>query len=341
MHEMIDGMCVAAVLAVATQQIALDTWPFGRFLADAQGRQEGAIGRVNHGGPTLLLSTGLDALATTVLVMAPGTIAPYLMAGMLHLLAVGVVCVGAKVSSSRRLFMTALALTLPLVGTLIAALVMGTEGRGEIAQFFTAEKPSPRAITAEDVRRLTDRLPPCEALLSANRDERGATFAMLTRQADASAIRILRWAVSGPDPDLAVEAALALEDLSTQFERRVVDSREALRNDPGFDNALAAADSLAEAIQSGLVDPSLAPPLAFEARRCYQNAESFAPERTVEVALKQARLELAVLCPSQALAALNRASAAGGGGDLQALRAEVEIAARHTRGRLHLLQVGG
>jgi hypothetical protein len=276
-----------------------------------------------------------------VLLAAQGSVALYLLAGLLHALAAGVVWIGAKVSRSRRLFMTALAVTLPLVGPLIAALVLATHGRGDIALFFAADQPTPRAITAEDVRRLTDRLPPCEALLSTNRDERGATFAMLTRQADAPAIRILRWALSGQDPELAVEAALALEDLSTQFERRAVTSREALRIEPGFANALAAADILAEAIQSGLVDSSLVSALASEARRCYRKAESFAPERMAEVALKRARLELAVLCPSEALAVLKRAREAGDGADLLALRAEEEILARPPVGRLNLVEVGG
>jgi hypothetical protein len=114
-----------------------------------------------------------------------------------------------------------------------------------------------------------------------------------------------------------------------------------LQREPGFENALAAGDTLAEAIQSGLVDPSLVSPLATEARRCYRNAESFAPERMAEVALKQARLDLAVLCPSEALAVLNRARVPEEGGYLPALRTEAEIVARHVLGRLHLVQVGG
>ena len=58
----------------------------------------------------------------------------------------------------------------------------------------------------------------CEALLVADADERRAILSTLSRHPDRNAIDLLRWALASPHPDLAVEAALALEDIGATFD---------------------------------------------------------------------------------------------------------------------------
>ncbi len=286
--------------------------------------------------PTLALWAGLDALAVVVLYLGGGAATDYALAGAVHLLAVAVVWTSTPVSPSHRVLLAAVALALPIVGVAVAALVLATPGRGEMAEALIIDPPLAPQLTAADWCRLVDSVPACETLVSANREHRRATLTLLSRRGDAASVGLLRWAVTGRDSDLAIEAALVLEELGAQFDVRAAASRLALDSQPGFDTALAAADTLAEAIHSGLADPSLMAPLTWEARRCYGRAEVFAPERLPEVAVKWARLELAASRPTLALAVLERARAAGGGEPVETLRTQVDaLAARRATPALH------
>ena len=59
-------------------------------------------------------------------------------------------------------------------------------------------------------------------------EERRAIIATLVRRGDADAVALLRWALGASDPDLAVDAALALEEMTASFDARLAACREAL-----------------------------------------------------------------------------------------------------------------
>jgi hypothetical protein len=240
----------------------------------------------------LVLATGLDALALAVVVLGAGAAASRLAALTLHLLAFGAAGFPSRVGRSQRTLMAALTLTLPVLGALVALVAFATRGRGEIGQVPAREAPEPRTLTVADVRRLTDALSASESLMCGTLDERSATVGMLVRHPDAAAIALLRRAVAAGDADVAVEAALALEDLGAQLEASATLAHEDLDGDPGFERALAAADMLAAAVHSGLPDASLIASLVADARRGYDRAAALCAQRLPEIAGRRARFEL-------------------------------------------------
>jgi hypothetical protein len=253
-----------------------------------------------------LLSAALDASALAVLMVSPGDVNLLPAATMLHLMAVAAVWMHFDVDRSRMWLASALVLMLPLVGVAVAMLEQAIAGREEIAHFFTTDVAKAPPLTAEQVSRLTDSLSPSDALLSDNAEERRTTLAMLVRRADSETVGLLRWAVAGPNPELAVEAALALEDLSLQFEARAAGCRKAVEERPSFETALFAADTIAAGIHVGLADPMLVAPLAAEARKYYEQAARFTRDWWPEVAARWARLEEAALRPDRASEVLSR-----------------------------------
>jgi hypothetical protein len=240
----------------------------------------------------LVLATGLDMLALAALVLGRGAALSCFAAGALHLLAFGAAGFPTLASRSQRALMASLTLTLPLLGAPVAMVVLATRRRGEVGQVPAREAPEPRSLTVADVRRITDGLSATEALMSGSADERSATVGMLTRHPDAASIALLRRAVAAGDADLAVEAALALEDLGAQLEAFAAAVHDELDGDPGFDRALADADMLATAVHSGLPDASQIAPLVADARRGYERAAKLCPQRSPEIAARQVRLEL-------------------------------------------------
>lgn len=275
----------------------------------------------------LSLATGLDALALAALVLSWGGGWCYLVASALHLLAFGAAGSPCRASRSQRGLMAALTLTLPVLGAPVAMAALATRRRGEAGQVPAREAPESRALTAADVRRLTNELSASESLMSGNLDERSATIGLLTRRPNAASIALLRRAVAWGDSDLAVEAALALEDLGAQLEASAAAAHEELDGDPGFERALADADMLATAVHSGLPDASLITQLVADARRGYERATALCPQQLPEIAGRWVRLELDALSPDGGSAVLDRVAAAGGNRALTALREQVACAA--------------
>ncbi len=173
----------------------------------------------------------------------------------------------------------------------------------------------------------------CEALLVADADERRAINSTLSRRPDRNAIDLLRWALASPHPDLAVEAALALEDIGATFDATVAAHRAALAQAPTFAAALAVGDAITDAVEAGVADAPLVPALAREARQCYLLAADIEPARADVAAIRaRARLELAVLRPDSALEAIDRVlpvASADTREQLTALRQEAALAS-HT-----------
>ena len=107
----------------------------------------------------------------------------------------------------------------------------GARARGRRRQ--SDLRPCARAAAREravagDFGRLAAALPSCEALSAGTVEERRAIIATLVRRADADAVALLRWALGASDPDLAVDAALALEELTASFDARLAACRDAL-----------------------------------------------------------------------------------------------------------------
>jgi hypothetical protein len=282
-----------------------------------------------------MVAGAMEAGAFAALAMQPGSSAAVAIsvAALLHLACALSFLRPSPLAPSERGLAAALAFTLPLVGMPLAALALGTVGRSELGQQEPGESPpDARPLDPEEVRRMAEALPCCEALLAGTIEERRAILATLTRRADANALALLRWALGAPDPELAIEAALALEDVSATFESRLDAARREVRERPSFNAALAAADTVARAIDAGIPDPSLVPSLARDAREMYELAAQLEPARHDVAALGRARLELMVLRPDSALACIDQALGTTSGerrDALLALRGDAALAA-HT-----------
>lgn len=291
-------------------------WPYGRTIDVQVVMPRPAVGRA------FVAATLLDALAVTLVTAGGGSAAAYGLAGLCHTAAVMPLMLGldAGPEGSRRLLAIALTATLPLVGAMMAVLALSVRGQAQLAEPMPPADSEAPPMDASAIRRAACALPACEALLAAKAEERRALLAVLTRRADRSAVEMLRWALTAPNRDLALEAALALEEISSTFERRLADARAELTRMPTRATAMAAGDLVAHAIDARIVDPTLIGPLYAEARRCYALAEELDPAAAAVIAAAWARLELAALKPDLALEIVERALAAG---DAEAPRAEV------------------
>lgn len=254
-----------------------------------------------------VLASVLDLAAVALVVLRP-LHGGALIAGGLHVVAVIPILVWGSLANSERWLGAAFAFAIPIAGAPLAAIALGTTGRGEVVEADPdAAAPEVEPLRAEELRRLGEALPCCEALLTGSIDERRAIIATLTRRADADAVALLRWALGAADPDLAVEAALALEEMTASFEARMALLRQAVARKPTADDAQDAAELATDAIEAGLAEPALVPSLAHEARQFYAAATAADAARAGELAIGRARLELAVLRPDAALAAIDEA----------------------------------
>jgi|GEM_PF-6613796 len=283
-----------------------------------------------------LVAAGLDAFALWALVSWRSQPLVLAIVATSHVLAVVVAGFPAGAPGSQRAFMAAFTFALPLIGTGVAVLAIKTRGRGTIVQNVdvdpgTGELQLP---TMADIHRLTHALPACEALLSGTPDERSATVAMLARYPDAAAIALLRRAVARGESDVAVEAALTLEDLGARLDAHATAARRALEDAPDFERAVSDANTLADAIHSGLPEASSLPTLIEVARRGYETAVALRPESLPKLAWRWIRLELDALAPQAALAVLDRAAEMAPNPRFEGLRARLlPKVARETRAR--------
>ena len=71
------------------------------------------------------------------------------------------------------------------------------------------------------VQRLGTALSPCDALDCGDEEQRRAALSALSRREDSEAIALLRRTAAGRDPDLALPAALVLDEIGERAERRV------------------------------------------------------------------------------------------------------------------------
>lgn len=208
------------------------------------------------------------------------------------------------VSRSRRLLAGAVVVVVPVVGVLLAIVVRRLRGAGPATDPVDESREHRAALV--DVARLGEAPPVLDRLLSTDQAERLEALVALSSTADASAVAVLRWAIEHGPSDVVLEAALTLEEIELRAEAEMIAARDALgsREDPAL--ALAAADATTAPILQRIVDPSIAPALATQARELYERALRGAPERTIEIEEKIARLELAAGRPRAALGVLER-----------------------------------
>ena len=183
-----------------------------------------------------VIAAVMDVVAAALILRRPvhGAV---IVAGALHLAAVLPILFWRSLANSERMLGSAFALSIPVAGPALAAIALGTAGRGEVVEADPDAVADVEPLRAEELRRLGEALPCCEALLAGGIEERRAIIATLTRRADADAVALLRWALGAADPDLAVEAALALEEMTASFEARMAELRKTVAGKPSADEA--------------------------------------------------------------------------------------------------------
>ena len=171
-------------------------------------------------------SVALDALAAGALLT--GTpLAPWLealAAAVLHATAVLLLSGVARARPSRRWLGAAAALAVPGLGASVAFATLVARGYGSAAMGRRRKARRRRGLTSAAIRRLGSALSPCDALECGDEEERRAALRALSHRRDAEAIALLRHTAAGRDPDLALSAALVLDEIGERFERRVVRS---------------------------------------------------------------------------------------------------------------------
>jgi hypothetical protein len=165
----------------------------------------------------------VDAVATGIVLL--GTPLPrsleWLAAAVLHGMAVLLLLGLARARPSRRWLSAAAVLVVPCVGAAVATAILATRGRGSTSIGRRRKARRRPALTMAAMQRLADALSPCDALDSGDLDERRAALLALSRRRDPEAIALLRWAAASRDPDLALPAALALDEIGERAERQL------------------------------------------------------------------------------------------------------------------------
>lgn len=121
---------------------------------------------------------------------------------------------------SRRWLCLAALLAIPGAGVGIAIVLLGTRTRGLAVQGRRKGAAPRRAFGVSAALGLRDALSPCEALFCGDAERRGAAVAALVQRDDPESVVLLRRAAAHPDPDLALIAALALDEISERAEWR-------------------------------------------------------------------------------------------------------------------------
>ena len=177
----------------------------------------------------LASSAGIDLLAVTLIFTGHGRLSSYCAALALHLAAVFVaVRLGGRIGASRRWLAGALVFALPLVGAGLAAVALVTRPRSGLMAAIPVGYIEPPMLDATCFHKIAEALSPCEVLSAPGNEEGSATLAALTRRGDRESVRLLRWLIIA-NPNMAVDAALALEELSVRFDSGL----ESRRVEPG------------------------------------------------------------------------------------------------------------
>ena len=191
--------------------------------------------RVAHLRPAavLIACAAVDAIAAGSLLVRAPLASPLaaLAVALLHGMAVLLVCALPRARPSRRWLCVTAVMAVPLVGVAVAGALWFTRGRGSIARARRRRaRPGP-ALTIDAVQRLGSALSPCDALGCGDEEQRRGALSGLSRRADPEAIVLLRRAAAGDDPDLALYAALVLDEVGERAERQLDRSNPAEARD--------------------------------------------------------------------------------------------------------------
>jgi len=249
----------------------------------------------------LAISAGIDVLAVTLIFTGHGHLSSYCAALALHLAAVLVaVRLGGRIGASRRWLAGALVFALPLVGAGLAAVALMTRPRSGLTAAIPVGYIEPPMLDATCFHKIAEALSPCEVLSEPGNQEGSATLAALTRRGDRESVRLLRWLVLA-NPNMAVDAALALEELSVHFDSGLESRRVELAASPSAESAFEEGTFISRAMQSGLIDPVMLNSRAAEARRCFALARRLDSGDGDRITLEWGRMELAAMRPEAAL----------------------------------------
>lgn len=164
-----------------------------------------------------------DAVAAAVLLLdtslPSSLLGPTAVAG--HATAVLLTLGLARARPSRRWLFVAPVLAIPLVGVAVAAASCFTRGRGTIEMRRRQKARRSTTPTVAAIQRLVDALSPSDALDCGDEEHRRAALSALARRQDPDAIATLRRATAGGDPEVALSAALILDEVGKRTERRM------------------------------------------------------------------------------------------------------------------------
>jgi hypothetical protein len=163
-----------------------------------------------------------ETFAATILLSGAALPAPVACgaAAALHVAAVLLAGAASRMRPDRRPACIAAVLAIPLAGAAVATVLLVTQGRRAEHGARRRTTPRPLALTAATLVALANTPSPCDALAWGDEDERRAAFSVLSRRADPEAIALLRRTAAGRDPDVALAAALALDEIGERIELR-------------------------------------------------------------------------------------------------------------------------
>lgn len=176
-----------------------------------------------RGVALLVPCAALDAVAAGILLLGTPLAPPLeaLAATVSHATAVLLLCGLARERPSHRWLCVAAVLAVPFVGTAVAATILVTRGRGSFAMERRRKARRRPPLTTAAIQRLGAALSPCDALDGGDEEQRRAALWALSRRRDPEAIALLRRAAAGRDPDLALSAALVMDEIGERAERDV------------------------------------------------------------------------------------------------------------------------
>jgi phosphate/sulfate permease len=171
----------------------------------------------------LVACAAVDAVAAVLLLVStplPLSV-ELLVAAIAHGIAVLLLSTTSAVRPSRRWLSVAALMVVPFVGVAVASALMFTSGRGLVMKRSVARARRRPAATRTALRRLGSALSPYEALECGDEEQRRAALAKLARRRDPEAITLLKRTAASRDPDLALSAALVLDEIRERAERRL------------------------------------------------------------------------------------------------------------------------
>ncbi len=122
---------------------------------------------------------------------------------------------------SRRWLCVAAVLAVPFLGNAVATTLFVTRGRDSTALRRRRKARWHPAPTTAAIRRLGGALSTCDALHCSDAEVQHAALSALSQRRDPERIALLRRAATGRDPDLALSAALVLDEISEHAERQM------------------------------------------------------------------------------------------------------------------------